>query len=170
MKPDAYYKNIFDIDYKELKDLGIKNIFFDVDNTIIPYTLDKVSTKEIDLFTKLKKDFNLVIASNSNSSRVNSIINDLGITGYTSCMKPSNKVYKKVKKEYKVEESIFIGDQFMTDVLGAHKNGFKVILVDRLENIEPFTTKFWRMCEYFVIRKLKKNNEFNKGNYYKIKK
>ena len=85
-------------------------------------------------------------------------------------MKPTNKVYKKVKKEYSINESIFIGDQFMTDVLGAHKNGFKVILVDRLNDKEPFTTKFWRLCEHFVIRKLEKNNEFKKGNYYKIKK
>ena len=170
MRPDAYYKNIYEIDYKELKEIGIKNIFFDVDNTIIPYTLDKVSSREIELFNKLKKDFNLVIASNSNSSRVNSIINDLGITGYTSCIKPSNKVYKKIKKEYKIEESIFIGDQFMTDVLGAHKNGFRVILVDRLENIEPFTTKFWRLCEHFVIKKLKRKKEFEVGNYYNIKK
>ena len=43
MKPDAYYKNIYEIDYKELKNIGIKNIFFDVDNTIIPYTEDKVT-------------------------------------------------------------------------------------------------------------------------------
>ena len=166
MRPDAYYKNIYEIDYKELKEIGIKNIFFDVDNTIIPYTLDKVSSREIELFNKLKKDFNLVIASNSNSNRVNSIINDLGITGYTSCMKPTNKVYKKIIKEYNIEESIFIGDQFMTDVLGAHKNGFKVILVDRINNIEPFNTKFWRFLEKRVVKKIK----FEKGNYYKIKK
>ncbi len=165
MIPDAYYKNIFEIDYKELKDIGIKNLFFDVDNTIIPYTLDKVSSKEIELFNSLKKDFNLIIVSNSNSSRVNSIINDLGITGYTSSMKPLNKTYNKIKKKYNTSESIFIGDQFMTDVWGAHKNNFKVILVDRIENVEPFTTRFWRFLERRVIKK----NNFKVGNYYKIK-
>ena len=165
MIPDAYYKNIFEIDYKELKDIGIKNLFFDVDNTIIPYTLDKVSSKEIELFNSLKKDFNLIIVSNSNSSRVNSIIEDLGITGYTSSMKPLNKTYNKIKKKYNTSESIFIGDQFMTDVWGAHKNNFKVILVDRIENVEPFTTRFWRFLERRVIKK----NNFKVGNYYKIK-
>lgn len=165
MIPDAYYKNIYEIDYKELKDLGIKNIFFDVDNTIIPYTEDKVTKENIELFNKLKKDFNLVIVSNSNSNRVNSIIEDLGITGYTSSMKPLNKTYKKIKKVYNTEESIFIGDQFMTDVWGAHKNNFKVILVDRFNDIEPLTTKFWRFLERKVIKK----NNFKVGNYYKIK-
>ena len=165
MIPDAYYKNIFEIDYKELKDIGIKNLFFDVDNTIIPYTLDKVSSKEIELFNSLKKDFNLIIVSNSNSSKVNSIIEDLCITGYTSSMKPLNKTYNKIKKKYNTSESIFIGDQFMTDVWGAHKNNFKVILVDRIENVEPFTTRFWRFLERRVIKK----NNFKVGNYYKIK-
>ncbi|MBR4351232.1 MAG: HAD-IIIA family hydrolase [Bacilli bacterium] len=169
MKPDAYYKDIYEIDYKELKDLGIKNIFFDVDNTIIPYTEDKVTEDNIKLFNELKKDFNLVIVSNSNSHRINSIIEDLGITGYTSSMKPLNRTYKKIKKIYNTNESIFIGDQFMTDVWGAHKNDFKVILVDRIGNKEPLTTKFWRTLESFVRRKLTKDG-FQNGNYYKLKK
>jgi HAD superfamily phosphatase (TIGR01668 family) len=170
MKPDAYYKDIYSIDYNELKELGYKNLFFDVDNTIIPYTHTKVTNKEIELFKKLKKDFNLVIVSNSNSKRVNSIIEDLCITGYTSSMKPLNKTYNKIKKKYKKKESIFIGDQFMTDVWGAHKNGFKVILVDRIESKEPFTTKFWRSIEVKVINKLRRNNDFQIGDYYKLKK
>ena len=169
MKPEAYYKDIYEIDYNELKELGIKNIFFDVDNTIIPYTVNKVTEDNIKLFNKLKKDFNLVIVSNSNSHRINSIIEDLGITGYTSSMKPLNRTYKKIKEKYKVEESIFIGDQFMTDVWGAHKNGFKVILVDRIGEKEPLTTKFWRTLESFVRRKLTKDG-FHNGEYYKIKK
>ena len=168
MKPDAYYKDIYEIDYKELKELGIKNIFFDVDNTIIPYTVNKVTEENKKLFNELKKDFNLVIVSNSNSHRINSIIEDLGITGYTSSMKPLNRTYKKRKKIYKEDESIFIGDQFMTDVWGAHKNNFKVILVDRIGNKEPLTTKFWRTIESFVRRKLTKEG-FIDGKYYKIK-
>lgn len=169
MKPDAYYKNIYEIDYNELKTLGIKNIFFDVDNTIIPYTENKVTKDNIELFNSLKKDFNLIIVSNSGSNRINSIIEDLGIIGYTSSMKPLNRTYKKIKKIYNENESIFIGDQFMTDVWGAHKNGFKVILVDRIGNKEPLTTKFWRTIESFVRRKLTKDG-FIDGNYYKLKK
>ena len=80
-------------------------------------------------------------------------------------MKPLNKTYNKIKKKYNTSESIFIGDQFMTDVWGAHKNNFKVILVDRIENVEPFTTRFWRFLERRVIKK----NNFKVGNYYKIK-
>ena len=45
MIPDAYYENIFKIDYDKLKKLGIKYLFFDIDNTIIPYKETKIDKK-----------------------------------------------------------------------------------------------------------------------------
>ena len=33
-KPTMYKKNIFDIDYKKLKENGIKCLVFDLDNTL----------------------------------------------------------------------------------------------------------------------------------------
>ena len=34
-KPDMYKKDIYEINYEKLQDLGIKYLFFDLDNTII---------------------------------------------------------------------------------------------------------------------------------------
>ncbi|MBQ9014070.1 MAG: HAD hydrolase-like protein, partial [Bacilli bacterium] len=81
-------------------------------------------------------------------------------------MKPTKKVYKKVIKEYNKDECIFIGDQFMTDVLGAKRSKFKIILVDRINNSEPLVTKFWRFFEKRILNYYKKNNKFNIYNYY----
>ena len=36
-KPDMYKKDIYEINYEKLQDLGIKYLFFDLDNTIITY-------------------------------------------------------------------------------------------------------------------------------------
>ena len=55
-------------------------------------------------------------------------------------------------KEYNKNESIFIGDQFMTDILGAKRSGFKIILVNRLLDKEPIVTKFWRFFEKRIIK------------------
>ena len=54
----------------------------------------------------------------------------------------------------------------MTDVLGAKRNNFKVILVDRILNIEPIYTKFWRFFENKKLKKYKKSNFFEIGKYY----
>ena len=48
--PDLYKKSIYDINYKKLKQSGIKCLLFDLDNTLIPYN-EKLPTKKIkDLF------------------------------------------------------------------------------------------------------------------------
>lgn len=170
MVPDAYYKDIFKINYDNLKRSGIKNIFLDVDNTIVPYKEDLPSDEMISFINKLKKDFNIVIVSNSMSNRVVRIVKSLDVKGYYTSMKPLKKTYKKIEKEYKKNESVFIGDQFMTDVLGAKRMKFRIILVDRLQEYEPLVTKFWRFFEGIILKDFKKKGIFEKNNYYdKIK-
>lgn len=164
MIPEAYYKDIFSIDYKNLKKVGIKNIFFDVDNTIVPYDENIIDSKTKKLFETLKKDFNIMLMSNSRSKRVLSFADDLNIDGYYSSMKPLKKNYKKILKKYKSNECIFIGDQFMTDVKGAKRMNLRIILVDRINDKEPIYTRFWRFFERRLLKKIK--NKFEIGKYY----
>ena len=166
MIPDAYYKSIFDIDYDKLKRIGVINIFLDVDNTIVTYITDNVDIKTKNFINNLKNNFNIIIVSNSMSKRVLRIAKELDVKGYYSSMKPLKKTYKRILKEYKREESVFVGDQFMTDVLGAKRMKLRVILVDRLLNIEPLVTKFWRLLEGIVIKKNEKKNKFKRNSYY----
>lgn len=165
--PDIYLKSIFDINLDLLSKNNIQNIFFDVDNTLLTYQETIPNDKTINYINLLKKKgFNCFLFSNSNDKRIDIIKNTLKVEAYVSCMKPLKKNYKKVLRKYNKENCIFIGDQFMTDVLGAKRNGFKVILVERLNNIEPLTTKFWRIIESIILKILKINSRFVKGNYY----
>ena len=142
MIPDAYYKDIFEIDYNKLKKVGIKNIFFDIDNTIIPYKQTKINKKTLDLFKKLRKEFNVFLFSNSPKKRVLKIADKLGVNAYYSSMKPLKKNYKKIINIFKKNECVFVGDQFMTDVFGAKRNNLKVIFVDKLENMNLLQLNF----------------------------
>ena len=166
MIPDAYYSDIFSIDYFNLKNKGIKNIFFDVDNTLITYKENSTNKKLKVFIDNLKKDFNIEIISNSKGKRVRKIAKELGINGYYFSMKPLKKNYKKILKKYKKEECVFIGDQFMTDVLGAKRNELRIILVDRLLDIEPINTKFFRFFENILLREFKRENKFETYKYY----
>lgn len=165
--PDAYKKNIYEINYKKLKEKGIKYLFFDLDNTLIPYTESIPTEDNIKLFKKLKKDgFKCFLFSNSHGERLKPFKDALDIDIYTSSMKPLKKNYKKVLLKYKKEECAFIGDQLMTDVLGAKRQGFYVILVDRIFKKEPIYTKFWRFFERFILLNLKRKDKLVKGRYY----
>ena len=166
MIPDAYYENIFKIDYSNLKELGIKNLFFDIDNTVIPYKELDINKETINLFKELKKDFNVFLFSNSPRKRVLKIADQLGIDAYYSSMKPLKKSYKKIINMFNRNECVFVGDQFMTDVYGAKRNKCKVIFVDRFNDNEPISTKFWRLLERHYLRKYKKKKLFELNKYY----
>ena len=166
MIPDAYYENIFKIDYDKLKKLGIKYLFFDIDNTIIPYKETKIDKKTKDLFKKLKKDFDVFLFSNSRRKRVMKIADSLKVDAYYFSMKPLKRSYKKIMNMFNKNECVFIGDQFLTDVRGAKKNRLKVIFVNKLKEYEPLTTKFWRFFERQYLRKYKKIGIFKIDEYY----
>ena len=165
--PDAYYQDVYKIDFNKIYKKGFRFIFFDVDNTLIPYTENKIRKENKKLIDEIKKiGLTPIIISNSHSNRIDSIIKDLEIEGFTFSKKPLKLTYKKILRKYEKDKCIFIGDQLMTDVLGAKRNDFKVILVDRILNIEPIYTKFWRFFENKKLKKYKKSNFFEIGKYY----
>ena len=51
--PDMYYENVFVIDYKKLKKIGIKCLLFDLDNTICSYEQNEPDKKIKELFYEL---------------------------------------------------------------------------------------------------------------------
>lgn len=167
LKPDMYKKSIYDIDYDKLKKMGKKYIFFDVDNTLISYLEDKPTKENKKLFDKLKKmGFTCFLFSNSHGERIKPFMEELDVEAYIGSMKPLKKNYKKVLEKYKKEECVFIGDQIMTDVIGAKRNGIFVIFLDRINVDEPIYTRFWRFFEGFILRKYNKKDILVKGRYY----
>ena len=49
-QPDRMYESIHDIDFNELKELGISHILCDVDNTIMSYNEKTPSIQILNLF------------------------------------------------------------------------------------------------------------------------
>ena len=165
--PDMYKKNIYEINYEKLKKMGKKYLFFDLDNTIISYLQNKPTKENKILFDKLKKmGFEVFIFSNSPSNRLEPFEKELNVKAFSGSMKPLKKGYKKVLNMYDKDKCVFIGDQIMTDVIGAKRNGLYVIFIDRINNKEPIYTKFWRFFEFFVLKNYERKKYLVKGKYY----
>ncbi len=166
LKPDIYAKNIFNINYDKLKEKNIKNLIFDIDNTIVK-TKEILPEKEvIELFKELKeKGFNLFILTNALRNRALKIGEKLHVKTYYFSMKPLKLNYEKLINEnhLKKEETAAIGDQIYTDILGANKMSITSILIDPLSNEESLLTKINRRKENKLINKTKL---IKKGNYY----
>ena len=59
--PFLYFDKIENIDYKYLKDLGIKGLIFDLDNTIICPNVELIPNNMIQFLKNLEKQFKIVI-------------------------------------------------------------------------------------------------------------
>ena len=166
--PDIYRKNIFDINYDKLKKKGIKCLIFDLDNTLALIDSVKVDVKVKKLIVKLKKDFLVIIVSNSPKKRVKVFGNDLEVDIYPFALKPTIRTLKKIKSKYNIESKsiAIIGDQFITDMGYGYKGKITKIFVDPLAIKDLKITNVNRYLEDKIMKKYSKNNLFKKGNYY----
>ncbi len=166
--PDIYQKNIYDIDYERLKNMGIKCLLFDLDNTLVPVKSDRPNKKLKELFLYLEKSFKLIIVSNSNRKRLIPFKEELNVDVAASAKKPLKNKYVKIMKIYKYEthEIAAIGDQLLTDILGANRMGITSILINPIGEYEKFGTKINRFFEKFIYHHLKKQNILVKGRFY----
>ncbi len=167
--PDIYQKSIYTIDYKSLKNAGFKVIVFDLDNTLVPITMNEPSKKIKDLIEDIKSmGLKPVLMSNSRRARVEPFKEGLLVDAACSSMKPLKLKYKKILNIYDVKPSevACIGDQIMTDVVGANRMGMVSILINPISTNDFKGTKFNRIFENAIIKHYTKKGVFKKGEYY----
>lgn len=167
--PDVYSESIFTINYDKLKKENIKCLLFDLDNTIVESKVNTPPEMVKKLFNKLKKmGFIVIIFSNSGSKRLQNFKDELEVDVNPRSLKPLKINFNKILKKYNLDKEMvaIIGDQLLTDILGGNRVGITTVLVDPILTSEFFFTKINRLREKRVYKKLEKNNELKKGEYY----
>ena len=167
--PDIYAKSVYDIDYDNLVNRGIKCVLFDLDNTLLPPKTKDISKKLIDFVKQAKKtNIRFIIYSNSSKKRVSEVASRLDLEYFYFACKPYRGKFDKIVKKYEYNQSeiAIVGDQLLTDILFGNKVGITAILVNPLSVCDRFFTKFNRRREKKIYKKLYKNNLFVKGKYY----
>ena len=167
-KPTMYRKNIFEIDYKKLKELGITCLVFDLDNTLGLISEKECPRKTKKLIKELQEDFLVLISSNNTGDRLKPYLEDLGIGGVAWSMKPSTRGLRKIKKDYKLKkkEMVMIGDQMVTDIFAGNRFRIMTILVDPLGEKDLKITGLNRKIESAIIKHYVKRKVFERGRYY----
>ncbi len=161
--PDDYKKTVFDIDFQKLFDNDIKTLFFDLDNTLIPYDITEPNQKMAELFEKVKAlGFSVFIVSNNRKERVKKFANEVKCRYVYSAQKPLKSGFKRALKKIGFphpEKVCLIGDQFMTDVFGGKRMGFHVIVVDTIKrSSEKWFTRINKHLEHRILKRLKRTD------------
>ena len=169
--PDYYYPDIYSINYEKLQERKIDTLLFDVDNTIAFVDDIMISKQTIKLFEKLKKTYKILLLSNNHEERVKPISQKLGVKMLAQADKPEKKAYEQALQilNAKKENTAAIGDQMLSDIVGAKKINITAILVDQLSSKNNLQTGLAQKLQKFIVKKLNKENRFKYYNYYERK-
>ncbi|WP_080952223.1 YqeG family HAD IIIA-type phosphatase [Heyndrickxia coagulans] len=152
--PDRQVKSVLSIRPEELKKHGIKAIITDLDNTLVEWDRPSAPPKLVQWFQDMQEHhIKIMIVSNNNEMRVKTFADPLGIPFLFRARKPLGKAFRKALAimDVKKEETVVIGDQLLTDVLGGNRSGFYTILVVPVAQSDGFATKLNRMIERRIM-------------------
>lgn len=172
LKPTWFCDEIYELNPDVLIEQGIKTIFFDLDNTLIPFyeALPYEKTKHFINYLK-DKGLNIYVISNNHYDRVAIFSNDLGSKfSYMSYKPLPFKLNKFIKKEkLKKEEIVIVGDQLLTDIICSKWLKIKSVLVTPYCDDDLKKTKINRFFDNKIRRKQKEKgylNKFERSDYY----
>ncbi|MDD7114485.1 MAG: YqeG family HAD IIIA-type phosphatase [Lachnospiraceae bacterium] len=153
MYPDEYVESTYRIDFQILYQKGYRGILFDIDNTLVPHGAP-ADDKAIELFRKLKKiGFQTCLISNNKEPRVKSFCDQVDSKYIYKAGKPLPKGYLEGMDKMRTNQNntLFVGDQIFTDVLGAKRADLYTILVKPIHPKEEIQIVLKRYLEKIVL-------------------
>ena len=157
LEPNYNLESIYDIDIAELKSVGIKALFFDLDSTLMKSKSGKFSFQTLQFLNDLKSNFKLaIITNNSNINYIAKAKSQTDVPIYHQARKPNTRVLLKACKDLNVnpQHVAMIGDRPLSDILGGERAGMTTILVDSIsKDEENLIVRFARFLERLTIKK-----------------
>ena len=151
-----------------LKEHGISLLVCDIDNTLVAHDVAHPDEEVLRFLNAIKASgIQIVFISNNVEERVKTFAKGLNIPYYPFAMKPLPKTYWRMLKDtgVKKQQVAMLGDQLLTDVLGANLAGLHTILTAPVVERDLACTKINRKVEQIVFTLLKKTNRLTKGEY-----
>lgn len=153
--PNYMFDTVYDIPMELFSENGVKYIFFDIDNTLVPYECDVPTPENLDLFKRLEeKGIQVIFISNNHAERVEKYVGELGYKYVADAGKPGIKKYRSIAESIgaKMENCAVVGDQIFTDVVAASRLGIKSFLVKPIKDKTTIFFKTKRLLEKPFIR------------------
>ena len=155
--PDLMIKCYQDLTLSILQQWGCQVLAVDIDNTLVAYHQAHPDEGSLDFLKKLQAaGIEVVLISNNSKKRVATFCRDLSIRAYASAKKPLPFLYRRLLKDLQIEKNqlVCLGDQLLTDVLGAKLAKVKVIWCEPLTKVDIPVTRINRVIEKQIYKKL----------------
>ncbi len=151
--PGEYLESTYRIDFDKLYKNGYRGVIFDIDNTLVPHGAP-ADEQAISLFTHLKElGFSCMLLSNNKEPRVKPFAEAVGAQYLYKAGKPKPSGYRRAMQQLGTDttNTLFVGDQIFTDVMGANLAGIRTILVKPIHPKEEIQIVLKRFLEKPII-------------------
>lgn len=154
LEPDLMVAAAFDLTPALLKQQAVKAVMVDLDDTLVASGDDYLEVAYREWFLSLKAaQIPVLILSNGTRKRVAHWSQELAVSGFAFSGKPFWGFRKGLKQlGSKAEQTVMVGDQLFTDILGAKLAGMKTVLVTPLSKGVLPHTRFLRKVERFMLK------------------
>lgn len=157
LTPTYFLTSVFAIDPEGMEACGYKALLLDADNTLLPRTTDEVPEDVIAWVQGMvDAGYELMILSNNWHERVHHTAASVKLPLVDAAWKPLPFGYLRALKKLKApkRQTLMVGDQLFTDVLGAKPLGIDIAkVVPQVEHDLPHTV-FLRNFEAPLMGKL----------------
>lgn len=167
--PDCYVEQFDKINIEHLQSKNIKVLICDIDNTLAAHDSIYMNDVVRQFLLRVKEaGIEVALVSNNSKKRVTAYVGDHGYLHISSAKKPLSSAFRRVKHHFHAEynEMAMLGDQLLTDILGANRLGIYTILTKPLVHQDLNWTKINRVVEVFIYKYLEKHYDFRKGVFY----
>ena len=154
LMPSQFVESIHHIDIDQLKRNKIRAVITDLDNTLVECDRPEATPEVISWLGRLHDaGIQVTVVSNNNKERVQRFCAPLDLGFICAARKPTNRAFLQAVRQMNVTiaETVVIGDQLFTDVLGGNRLGFHTILVVPVAQTDGFWTRFNRQMERVAL-------------------
>lgn len=159
LMPDYTFDSFEGVTPEFLSSLGARALISDIDNTLAPYETLDAPERVIKWLKELRAaGIAVTLVSNNKSDRVVRFAEGTGCCAYADVKKPSPKYLLLAMKEMGTDENetVFLGDQLLTDALAAHRAGLRAVIVPPIKDKKSLFFKFKRLIERPYMKKYRR--------------
>ena len=161
--PTALYERITDLTPELLREMGVRGLLLDVDNTLTRFHSTDVSDEVFAWLRRMADEgFSLAIVSNGKAHRIRDFAQKIGLPFTALACKPLPYGYLRAAQWLHLpkEQCLAIGDQVFTDVLGANLAGIRSVQVMPIElETDNAFFMFKRRLERGIVRRYRRKRE-----------
>ncbi len=156
LSPSSAAERLDGIDLAVLKAAGKRLVLLDVDNTLLPWRSDDIPETTLKWLEQGRDlGFEFCLVSNTRKlDRLARLSGEMKVTYVKERFKPSTRMYRMALARFGAEprEAVMVGDQLLTDVLGANRSGIDAIWVRPISGREFIGTRYVNRMAERVVR------------------